>query len=76
MASPTNEKSLLSDGLGRGLITTRQANISDALLTYVDDASANDLDTDAKRIAATHATNTKINLILDVLEAHGLMIAS
>ncbi len=73
MANPAKSEALLADKNGRPLLGVAQANIADALLTYVDDGTANDLDTDAKRIAAMLATNTIINSILDVLEAHGLM---
>jgi hypothetical protein len=73
MANPQAGHSQLADSGGRPMIGSAQTKIADALLSYVDDGSANDLDTDAKRIAATHATNTIINSILDILEAHGLM---
>ncbi len=56
--------------------TTQAALIADAKVDYADDGSANDLDTDAKRVAAANAANAKINSILDILEANGLMAAS
>lgn len=72
MASPQNEKSLLSDGQGRGLITTRQANVADASVAHALNATFSDVEAEA----ALNALGVKINLILDVLEAHGLMVAS
>jgi len=49
------------------------AHIANAKINYTDDASANDLDDDAKRVAAANATNTAINSILVVLENAGLL---
>jgi hypothetical protein len=72
MANPSKDQSLLADKNDKPLITTQQANIADAKVDYADDGSADDLDTDAKRVAAANATNTTINSILAVLEAHGL----
>lgn len=73
MANPAKSKSLLADGNDKPLISTQQSLLADAKVDYADDGSADDLDTDAKRVAAMNATNTKINSILDILEAHGLM---
>lgn len=93
MASPLKEKSLLSDELGRGLITSRQINVPDtAAITQLTapaggtGATAGAFDTAANRdlaIASINAAKTDILairttqlLILDCLEAHGLMVAS
>ena len=93
MASPQNEKSLLSDGQGRGLITTRQINVPDpAAITQATapaggvGAAAGAYDTAANRDLAIASINaakadilsirTQVALILDCLEAHGLMVAS
>jgi len=76
MANPQREKGLMADKNGSPLLSTRQALVADAKVDYTDDGSANDLDTDARRVAAANATNTTINAILDILEAHGLMSAS
>ena len=73
MANPINEKGLLADENGKPLLSTQSALIADAKVDYADDGSADDLDTDAKRVAAANATNTAINSILDILEEHGLM---
>jgi len=51
---------------------TQVSHITDAKVDYIDDGSENDLDTDAKRVAAMNATNAKINLILDALDAFGI----
>jgi hypothetical protein len=76
MANPSKSKSLLADESNKPLLSTQQALIADAKVDYADDGSADDLDTDAKRVAAMNATNGKINSILDILEAHGLMADS
>jgi hypothetical protein len=73
MANPKASQCVVSDRNSEPMITTQQALIADAKVDYADDGSANDLDTDAKRVAAANATNTAINSILDILEAHGLM---
>lgn len=72
MANPTKSKSLMADENDNPMISTQQATIADAKVDYTDDGGADDLDTDAKRVAAMNATNTKLNAVLAVLEAHGL----
>ena len=78
---------LLADAAGNPLLDSAAAHVADVsagLATdYADDASAKDLDTDAKRVAAMNATNTvvnaiaaKVNAILVVLEDHGLVKSS
>jgi len=52
------------------------AHVADAKTNYTDDASANDLDDDAKRVAAMNATNTAINTILHYLENIGVIATS
>lgn len=73
MANPKKSASLMADGSGKPLFTDQQATIADAKVDYADDGSADDLDTDAKRVAAANATNGKVNSIIAVLEAHGLI---
>ena len=73
MATITKHISQMADKDGNPLIGPAQAHLADLSVAYADDASANDLDTDAKRVAAMNATNTRINQILLILEAHGLM---
>ena len=73
MANPSKQNSQLASKANKPLIAEQQALIADAKVDYADDASADDLDSDAKRVAAANAANAKINSILDILEAHGLM---
>lgn len=49
------------------------ASIADAKTDYADDGSANDLDSDAKRVVAMNATNTTINSIILALEKVGIL---
>jgi hypothetical protein len=84
MTTINRANSALADSSGDPLIGDAQAHIADASTNlstvYADDASANDLDNDAKRVAAMNTTNTRVNAIatslnsvLAVLEAHGLV---
>ena len=73
MANPNKQDSLFADKNDKPMMTTQQATIADAKVDYADDGSADDLDTDAKRVAAANATNTTINSILAALEAHGFL---
>lgn len=73
MANPNKHDSQMADADGNALVGSQQSLIANAKVDYADDGSADDLDTDARRIAAANATNTAINSILDILEAHGLM---
>lgn len=72
MANPINEKGLVADKNGKPMIATQQALVADAIVNYATPG----LDTEAEVIVAINATNTKINAILDILEAHGLMAAA
>jgi len=87
MTTINKADSLLADATGDPLISHAQAHIADAstnLATdYADDGTAKDLDTDARRVAAMNATNTRVNEIattlnsvLAALEAHGLVKAA
>lgn len=88
MANPVDSASLLADGNSNGMITNQQANIADAATptaysahasgaTTVTSNAATDLDTTAAALATLRSEVativTKMNSILDVLEAHGLM---
>ena len=73
MANPKPSRAMMADDNGNQMITAQQSLIADAMVDYADDGSADDLDTDAKRVAAANTTNGKINSILDILEAHGFM---
>lgn len=59
--------------MGKSVIDITAAHIADAKTDYTDDASANDLDTDARRVAAMNATNTAINSIFTALENIGVL---
>ena len=80
MANPKATESQLADALDNPMIGSQQANIADAAVT----ATLTGVDTGTDMTAAqagtivTDLTNhtTKINAILDVLEAHGLMADS
>lgn len=69
MANPAKEKSLLADTNGRPLITDAQTKVTDASVAH----ALNDTFSDTEVEAALNALGTKINSILDILEAHGLM---
>lgn len=65
------------DGAGAVVASgTAAAHIVAAKVDYADDGTADDLDTDAKRVAAANATNAKINAILVALEAFGITASS
>jgi len=55
---------------------TAASHIAAAKVDYADDGTANDLDTDARRVAAANATNAKINSILVALETFGITASS
>jgi hypothetical protein len=77
MANPSKETSQLADASDKPLIGSQQALVADAAVT----ATLTGVDTGTDMTAAQAATivtdltdhTTKINAILDVLEAHGLM---
>ena len=69
MANPINEKGLVADKNGKPMLALRQALVADAKVNYATPG----LDTEAEVIVAINATNTTVNAILDILEAHGLM---
>ena len=89
MANPIKENCLLADSLSRPLITERQANVADpAAITQVGGtgATAGAYDTAGNRnlaITSINAARADIAVlrakqieILDLLEAHGLMVES
>lgn len=89
MANPTGQNSLLADEHGNGLISAQQALVADAAITTdytaptpaqstpVTSAAATDLDDAAAAIVTLQTDVTalaaKVNSLLDILEAHGLM---
>lgn len=80
MANPKPGDSFLADELDNPLITSQQDNVADAAVT----ATLTGVDTGTDMTAAQAATivadltnhTAKINAILDILEAHGLMADS
>lgn len=69
MANPKKTESFMADETGNPLIANQQANITDASVAHALNSSFSDTEAEA----ALNALGTKINAILDVLEAHGLM---
>ena len=77
MANPSNEKGLIADKASNPILSDRQALVADAAVT----ATLTGVDTGTDMTTAQAATivtdltdhTTKINAILDILEAHGLM---
>ena len=72
MANPQAQDTQLADANGNGLIGAQQTLIADAVVAH--DINATFSDTEVE--ATLDALGTKINAILDVLEAHGLMADS
>ena len=73
MANPKPWDSLLADGLDNPLIAAQQDNVADAAFSDLD---TTDTYSDAAVNAVFAEVETKINAILDILEAHGLMADS
>lgn len=69
MANPNRSKSCMSTADGESCIGDRQALVADAVVAH--DVNATFSDTEVE--AALDALGVKINAILDILEAHGLM---
>lgn len=72
MANPAAQDALFSDRNNRPLIATAQTLVSDASTAHALNATFSDVEAET----ALNALGTKINAILDILEAHGLMKAS
>jgi hypothetical protein len=69
MANPTSDVSMMADENDNGIITNQQAIVSDASVAHALNATFSDTEVEA----ALNALGTKINAVLDILEAHGLM---
>lgn len=69
MANPKTDKSVSVTADGRPMITVAQTLVADAVVAH--DLNSTFSDTEAE--AALNALGVKINAILDILEAHGLM---
>ena len=73
MANPKKWDAQLADATGNALIGAQQALVADAAFSDLD---TSDTYTDAAVNAIFAEVETKINAILDILEAHGLMADS
>lgn len=69
MANPSKNTALLADKNQKGMIANRQALVADAVVAH----ALNSTFSDTEAEAALDALGVKINAILDILEAHGLM---
>lgn len=69
MANPSKQAALLADRNNRPMIAEAQALVSDASVAHALNATFSDTEVET----ALNALGTKINAILDILEAHGLM---
>lgn len=69
MANPKKHDALLASGNGSPLLANAQTKITDASVAH----ALNSTFSDTEAEAALNALGTKINSILDILEAHGLM---
>ena len=69
MANPTKETTQLADKNSKGMIANRQTLVADASVAHALNATFSDTEAEA----ALNALGVKINAVLDILEAHGLM---
>ncbi len=69
MANPKPSESQMADRNGRPLIGPAQTLVADASVAHALNATFSDTEVEA----ALDALGGKINAILDILEAHGLM---
>ena len=69
MANPAKETTQLADKNQKGMIANRQALVADAVVAH----ALNSTFSDTEAEAALNALGIKVNAILDILEAHGLM---
>jgi len=84
MANPKKWDSQFADSSGNPLLGEAQSLIADLSITYTTDdpgltagaaltVADGDTPTVAELLQGVHNLNAKVNAILDVLEAHGLM---
>lgn len=69
MANPNKGDSQLADRAGKPLIGTAQTLVADAVVAHALNATFSDTEVEA----ALDALGVKINAVLDIIEAHGLM---
>lgn len=72
MANPSKNDAQLADKNQRALIGQQQALVTDANTAHALNATFSDTEVEA----ALNALGVKINALLDIVEAHGLMSAS
>jgi len=84
MANPKPQDSQLADSAQNPMIGSAQTLIADLSITYTTDdpgltagaaltVADGDTPTVAELLQGVHNINAKVNAILDILEAHGLM---
>ena len=84
MANPKPQDSQLADSAQNPLIGSAQAKLADLSITYTTDdpgltagdaltVADGDTPTVAELLQGVHDIHAKVNGILDILEAHGLM---
>ena len=78
MANPNKSDTQLADGNNNGMISAQQDNVADAVVAHsMTDADASlGATTQAELEGLLDALGVKINALLDVVEAHGLMADS
>lgn len=69
MANPSKNDAQLADKNQRPLIGQQQALVADASVAHALNATFSDTEVEA----ALNALGVKINALLDIVEAHGLM---
>jgi len=69
MANPKNQDCVVSDRTGKGMLASRQTLVANAVVAHALNATFSDTEVEA----ALNALGVKINALLDILEAHGLM---
>lgn len=72
MANPSKNDALLAGKFDKPLIGVQQALVADASVAHALNATFSDTEVEA----ALNALGVKINALLDIVEAHGLMSAS
>lgn len=71
MAALKKTNSQMADGSGNPLIGAAQTLVADAVTAHALNATFSDTEVEA----ALNALGVKINAVIDILEAHGLMKA-
>ena len=69
MANPAKNESLVADKNDNPMLGTSQTIVTDAVVAHALNATFSDTEVEA----ALDALGVKINALLDIVEAHGLM---